>query len=156
MDCAYLNESMNTLVQQQAIEIAQLKQRDEDAMEMAIALEERVTIETQQLDQANRDLTEALQKSQETLKKSEDALKGYRDLALEFGRGASYGEDTHSNDEIVNFLEALIDKTEYFHCVNCLEWCSEFDWDEDSGSFGIHRCEECEDLHRTTDDEAVQ
>ena len=152
-----MNEDMNTLVQQQAIEIEQLKQRDEDAMEMAIALEERVTIETQQLDQANRDLTEALRKSQEALKKSEDALKGYRDLALQFGTGASYGDNYgHTNDEIVYFLEALIDKTEYFHCVNCLEWCHESDWDEDSGSFGIHRCESCEDLHRTTDDEAVQ
>tara|TARA_R110000824_G_scaffold187888_1_gene369179 strand:+ start:79 stop:525 length:447 start_codon:yes stop_codon:yes gene_type:complete len=148
---------METLVKQQETEIERLKQRDEDAMEMAIALEERVTVEAQQLDQANRDLTEALQISQKSLKKSEDALKGYRGLALQFGTGASYGDTYgHSDAEIVQFLDTLIEKTEYFHCVNCLEWCHESDWDEDSGSFGIHRCEKCEDLHRRTDDEEVQ
>jgi len=133
---------MNTLVNQQAIEIAELKQRDEDAMEMAISLEERFTAEAQQLDQENRNLTEALRKSQE-------ALKGYRKLALQFGLGASYGDgETHRDDEIVQYLDALIDKADLFQCVNCMEWCDENDWDENSGCLGIHRCETCEDLHR--------
>tara|TARA_R110000824_G_scaffold346786_1_gene533651 strand:+ start:753 stop:1157 length:405 start_codon:yes stop_codon:yes gene_type:complete len=127
---------------QQAIEIAELKQRDQDAMEMAIALEERFTAEAQQLDQANRDLTVALRKSQVELKK-------YRNLALLFGFGASYGDgEAHTNDEIVQYLDTLIEESRLFQCVDCMEWCHENDWDDDSGSFGIHRCETCEDLNR--------